>query len=185
MIVADIGVISGIEADGKVIEVSHYTVPTTAQAPPSTTAPVVAATVAPIKTKIDDIQVVDSPMKTSNSDRSLLSRLSGVPASATDAPKSAKGRNKQINGNGAADDISSRVLAPFDGLLKRAGVDSLATLRKLVRPGTVREYVEMLSQEYPNEPLLDGLTAKWALRERLEEWLGEKQQSTLEWGNRP
>lgn len=43
----------------------------------------------------------------------------------------------------------------------------------------------MLCDEFPEEQLLKGLTARWALRERLEEWLGEKSLSNADWGERP
>lgn len=110
-----------------------------------------------------------------NKDTSLLSRL-GAPIKET--PDSVNG---EAQSNGSATKLPSKLLAPYEELLSRAGVDSLDTLRKLVRPGTVKEYIEMLCKEYPDEELLQGLTARWALKERLEEWLGEKEPLKMGW----
>jgi hypothetical protein len=136
----------------------------------------------------DDVNMhTDSPelklkgfAASNNKDNSLLSRL-GVPI---------KGASADVNGkdksNGSATKLpsSSTLLAPYKDLLSRAGVDSLDTLRKFVRQGSVKEYIEMLCKEYPNEDLLQGLTARWALKERLEEWLGEKEPLTMDWRHR-
>lgn len=114
---------------------------------------------------------------------SLLSRIAGESAhtngTGTAAPASAT--------VAANDGLPVSLLQPFDSLLLRAGVSDLATLRKLVRPGKAKEYVEMLAAEFPEEDSLRGLTGKWALRERLEEWLGDKTdgRDAVEWGDRP
>jgi hypothetical protein len=107
---------------------------------------------------------------------SLLSRISGpVPVSA-----------KAVNGKKEARQKikAPSSLEPFIDLLSRAGVKDIETLRKLVRKSTIPEYVEMLAKEYPDEELLKGLTGKWALRERLEDWLGVKEKSNFDWGSR-
>jgi hypothetical protein len=107
---------------------------------------------------------------------SLLSRISGpVPVSA-----------KAVNGKKEARQKikAPSSLEPFTDLLLRAGVKDIETLRKLVRKSTIPEYVELLAKEYPEEELLQGLTRKWALRERLEDWLGVKEKSNFDWGSR-
>lgn len=114
---------------------------------------------------------------------SLLSRIAGESAHVNGA-RTAEPAQATAS---ASDSVPVSLLQPFDSLLRRAGVYDLATLRKLVRPGKSKEYVEMLAAEFPEEESLRGLTGKWALRERLEEWLGEKAdgRDALEWGNRP
>lgn len=119
-------------------------------------------------------------------DRSLFSRL-GIRVNETDDNKSGKVRGKQTNGNASVSDsrdLPSELLSPYTDLLKRAGVDSLSALQSLVRPTSVPQYVELLGNQYPDEKLLKGMTAKWALRERLEEWLGDSQPSKLDWTKR-
>lgn len=113
----------------------------------------------------------------SSSAASLLSRLSGPAPPATANTKKAKA---QANGSLPVD-----LLSPYTELLEKAGIRSLPALKKVLRPTSIPAYVEMLSDKYPNEELLSGLTAKWALRERLEEWLGEKKESRIDWGERP
>jgi len=110
-----------------------------------------------------------------NNESSLLCRL-GAPMKSTSTPV-----NGQTQSNGHADTRPSSVLHPYEDLLSRAGVDSLDTLRRLIRPKSVKEYVEMLCREYPDEQVLQGLSARWALKERLEEWLGEKEPLRMDW----
>jgi len=81
--------------------------------------------------------------------------------------------------------LPADLLHPYTNLLHKAGIDSLDSLRLLVRSKTVKEYVDALADKYPQEKLLDGFTARWALRERLEEWLGVKKEDTVDWGSRP
>lgn len=107
-----------------------------------------------------------------NQDNSLLSRL-GAPIKQSNA--AVNGKDKP-NGR-----LPEALLRPYDDLLRRAGVESLSRLKQLIRPGTVKEYVELLCKEFPDEDLLRGLTAQWALKERLEEWLGEKEPLKLDW----
>lgn len=109
-----------------------------------------------------------------NKDSSLLSRL-GAPI------KPSSKANGVEKTNGSSTSKLPSLLQPYDDLLLRAGVDSLDKLKRLVRPGTVKEYIEMLCEEFPKEELLNGLTARWALKERLEEWLGEKESLKLDW----
>lgn len=112
----------------------------------------------------------------SNQDASLLSRL-GAPIKATLAKTNGAAK---ANG-GTSSNMPSAMLQPYEDLLKRAGVDSMDKLKKLVRSGSVKEYIEMLCKEFPDEELLQGLTARWALKERLEDWLGEKRPLEMEW----
>lgn len=116
---------------------------------------------------------------TSNSkETSLLSRLGApVPSAATN------GQTRPTKVNGTTSDIPVSVLRPYDDILRRAGVNSLDKLRQLVRPNSVKAYIEMLCKEYPNEELLQGITARWALKDRLEEWLGEKEPLKMDWGS--
>lgn len=107
-----------------------------------------------------------------NPDDSLLSRLGGPVLHGTVA------FDAKSKPNGA---LPSEPLRPYEDLLLRAGVDSIDRLKQLVRPGTIKEYIEMLCREYPDEQLLQGLTARWALKERLEDWLGQKEPLKLEW----
>lgn len=106
---------------------------------------------------------------------SLLSRL-GAPVKPVTGLSNGKRRPNDVSL-----DYTKSLLHPYGNLLAKAGVDSVDTLRRLVRPGTVKEYIEMLCKEYPDEKLLEGLTARWALKERLEEWLGEKEALKMAW----
>jgi hypothetical protein len=118
----------------------------------------------------------------SNQDASLLSRL-GAPIKATLAKTNgaAKANGGTSSTSSTSSNMPSAILQPYEDLLQRAGVDSLDKLKKLVRPGSFKEYIEMLCKEFPDEELLQGLTARWALKERLEDWLGEKRPLEMEW----
>ena len=139
---------------------------------------------------------------TEKSEPSLLSRL-GITVNHLNADEhddKANGKSRQTKATSARGDGNGHLtppprkddatppfalLAPYDTLLQKAGVASVSTLRRLVRPETIKEYIEMLAENNPDEELLRGLTAKWALRERLEQLLGENNESTTDWGIRP
>lgn len=119
-------------------------------------------------------------------ERSLLSRLAPPPttkkgknakSAATAIPPAEASPKTAKKTNGAASSSAhapAGLLYPYEDLLLKAGIDSLVTLRKFVRPNTVEEYVKMLARQFPDEDLLKGLTQQWALKERLEEWLTGK-----------
>lgn len=101
---------------------------------------------------------------------------------------------RSVNGKTANTPIKPKgpsYLEPFGQLLLQAGIKDIDHLRKLVRKSTVAEYAELLIREYGQQPEfaelgLQGATGRWALRERLEEWLGVKVKGQgLDWGERP
>ena len=167
---------SGVNADGRIVSASH--VPLSIPIKGMSESQKSAVTLGPTSTR-------------AKAEPSLLSRL-GIKVAQTngelekrDTDKGKKAVTPTVRSNGDRDaqlpsshqiGSSSDLLEPYQGLLRKAGVDSIITLRRLVRPGTIREYVDMLSVEYPDEQLLNGLTGKWALRERLEEWLRDKKE---------
>jgi hypothetical protein len=141
-----------------------------------------------VKSQAEDAEVsepVKSPelklkgFATSNpKDSSLLSRL-GAPV----PPAKTNGLARAAKANGSTANLPISLLRPYDDLLRRAGVTSLDKLGELVRPNSIKAYIEMLCKEYPNEEVLQGVTARWALKDRLEEWLGEKEPLQMDWTN--
>lgn len=128
--------------------------------------------------------VVETPttaLAEPSSAASLLSRLSGPAPSSSTTPTTAN--TKKAKAQQAHGSLPTDLLSPYTELLEKAGIRSLTALKKVLRPTSIPAYVEMLAEKYPNEELLSGLTAKWALRERLEECLGEKKESRIEWGD--
>lgn len=113
----------------------------------------------------------------------LLDRLQPRDAMTERAEGGRGGGDAAVRSNGAASDLSDDLLSPYTSLLNRAGVDSLPTLRKLLRRGSVKEYIDDLAKEYPDEELLRGFTAKWSLKDRLEDWLDVKRPGP-EWERR-
>lgn len=170
-----------MSADGAIIDVSlvKKPVPVKEQSPIPQDLPgeeLSPAVVAPppIVEAVPVPEAEPEPVLTPTSAASLLSRIGGPAPTA------------KVNGKKEARSKASKPasLEPYTELLNKAGVKDIDYLRKLVRKSTVTEYVEMLAREYPDEVLLKGLTGMWALRERLEEWLGVKERSTFNWGTR-
>lgn len=171
-----------MSADGAIIDVSlvKKPVPVKEQSPipqelpGEELSPAVAAPPAIVEAEPAP-EAEPEPVPTPTSAASLLSRIGGPAPTA-----------KAVNGKKEARSKASKPasLEPYTELLNKAGVKDVDHLRKLVRKSTVTEYVEMLAKEYPDEELLEGLTGMWALRERLEEWLGVKEKSTFDWGTR-
>lgn len=134
-----------------------------------------ASAIAAMDGTVADGQRVHVTYVTKDKSAPLLERVQGIEEVLDREQRSSRRdatppRHKREQVDGLPEDM----LKPYTSLLQRAGVDSLSTLRKLVRPGSVKEYIDELAKEYPDEDLLRGFTAKWALRDRLEDWLDVK-----------